>query len=285
MCSCLNHNMVGALCSSVLALSVVHVVAQQFAGQQPNESAETDDEGYDVLNGIPMKLEAWGVTSGRFPNTSFPSGTSISCFGTHFFAHEVSLGFPVSDRCVVINNHISDFEGGCSSDDVFSPAHATNRTRIGRLGPADVEQDLRLLLLDPPRMVPFYFHTTLACSVMQEPLRMRKHGALTGATDVRVGFAFIALNAHFYTATGRKYKIARSWFVNAPGLATPDDSGAFVEGLVKINGTKTWCPMGMLLGGGSADRSFVVVLPIESVQKFAASHAALCLQKYASAEL
>lgn len=235
-----------------------------------------EDEDEDDYDDPPGRLMAWGVTSGRFPNTSFPSGTSISCFGTQFFAHEVSLGFPLSEKCVVIIGHISDFDGGCSSDDIFSPAHAPNRTKIGTLGPVDIQHDMRLLLLDPPRRIPLFFHTKEKCVVHQEPMRLRKHGASTGATDVRVGFAHLASDVHYYSHTRRQYTIDRAWFAHAPGLATPDDSGAFVEGLVKTNGTKKWCSMGMLLGGGGVDNSFVVVLPISTMMEFARIHAQFC---------
>mmetsp|Transcript_82633 Transcript_82633/g.130215 ORF Transcript_82633/g.130215 Transcript_82633/m.130215 type:complete len:283 (-) Transcript_82633:125-973(-) len=271
--------------TSFLVLAAL-VVAAKGIGNASNISISTDkdldadEDEYgdeDDYDDPPGRLMAWGVLSGRFPNFSHPSGTSISCYGTRFFAHEVSLGFPLNEKCIIIIGHISDFDGGCSSDEIFTPAHAPNRTKIGTLGPVDTQHDMRLLLLDPPIKIPFFFHMKNDCVVTQEePIRLRKYGASTGATDVRVAFAFLAQNVRYYSGTRRQYTIDRAWFARAPGFATPDDSGSFVEGLVKIDGTRKWCRMGMLLGGGGDDNSFVVVLPVSTMMEFARSHSEIC---------
>ena len=246
--------------ASVLATKNASVLAGDGNSINSTNEDSYGDSGYAEES--PDRFNAWGVLGRRFVNESFPSGSNVSCYGVKYFSHEGSLGYPFGDMCVLVSHHLSDFDGGCAGDSIFSPADAPNRTKIGTLGAMDLENDLRLLVLDPPHSIPFYFASEHSCIVQSAPLRVRKHGASTGATDARVEYAFKAINVEYYSAA-RKYSPPLTWLVKAHNFATPDDSGALVEGLVKDeSGTLRWCDMGMILGGGP-DEKMILILPMK----------------------
>lgn len=58
------------------------------------------------------------------------------------------------------------------------------------------------------------------------------------------------------------------------GFAVPDDSGAFVEGLVAFEDKARWCVLGMILGG---NKQRTVILPYMRMVDFGKQHAGLCL--------